>query len=129
MTVKLKLIYLICLILCVFITFSTVNATDLSQDLALDDSDGVAIISQSESSLTNLNENSDNAEFYNEDEDCVDSMNELSNSNQKNIEDDQSNSLLSNDDLDSINSDEISLKSGLGYAIQILIQIVQVKIP
>ena len=116
MTVKLKLIYLICLILCVFITFSTVNATDLSQDLALDDSDGVAIISQSESSLTNLNENSDNAEFYNEDEDCVDSMNELSNSNQKNIEDDQSNSLLSNDDLDSINSDEISLKSGLGYA-------------
>ncbi len=116
MTVKLKLIYLICLILCVFITFSTVNATDLSQDLALDDSNDVAIISQSESSLTNLNENSDNAEFYNEDEDCVDSMNELSNSNQKNIEDDQSNSLLSNDDLDSINSDEISLKSGLGYA-------------
>ena len=116
MTVKLKLIYLICLILCVFLTFSTVNATDLNQDLSLDDSNDVAIISQSESSLTNLNENSDNIEFYNEDEDCVDSMNELSNSNLNDYEDNQNNSLSSNEDLDSINSDEISLKSSLGYA-------------
>ena len=83
MTVKLKLIYLICLILCVFITFSTVDATDLSQGLTLDDSNDVAIISQSESSLTNLNENIENIEFYDEDEDCVDSMNGLSNSNLK----------------------------------------------
>lgn len=115
MTVKLKLIYLICLILCVFITFSTVNATDLSQDLNLDDSNDVAIISQSESSLTNLNENSDSSEFNNEDEDCVDSMNELSNSNQKDLGDDQINSPSSSDDLDSINSDEISLISDLDY--------------
>lgn len=115
MTVKLKLIYLICLILCVFITFSTVNATDLSQDLTLDDSNDVAIISQSESSLTNLNENSDDIEFYNEDEDCVDSMNELSNSNQKDLGENQNSSPSSIDDLDSINSDEISLKSSLGY--------------
>ncbi len=115
MTVKLKLIYLICLILCVFITFSTVNATDLSQEMVLDDSNDVAIISQSESSLTNLNENSDNVEFYNEDEDCVDTMNELSNSNQEDFGDNKNNSPSSTADLNSINSDEISLKSGLDY--------------
>lgn len=114
MTVKLKLIYLICLILCVFITFSTVNAADLNQDLNLDDSNDVAIISQSESSLTNLNENSDNIEFYNEDKDCVDSMKELSNSN-LDVEDSKKNSTSLSSDLNSINSDEKSLKSSLSY--------------
>ena len=44
MTVKLKLIYLICMILCVFITFSTVSAADLNVDFINDDSNQAAPI-------------------------------------------------------------------------------------
>ena len=110
MTVKIKLIYLICMILCVFLTFSTVSAADLNEesiydsisDSILDSSINSAVEkSQSESSLTNLNQNRDPIEYDNEDKDCVDSMNELSNLN------------LDKSDLNSINSDEKSLKSGL----------------
>ena len=110
MTVKLKLIYLICMILCVFITFSTVSAADLNVDFINDDSNQAAPISQSESSITNLNENNDNLGIYSEDKDCVDSMNGLSNSNTENSIDDN---IYSISDLDSINSDEKSLKSSL----------------
>lgn len=85
------------MILCVFLTFSTVSATDLD-DSSLN---SVAYDSQSESSFTNLNEEiSDNIVKSDEDEDCVESMNELSNLN-----DDLKFSLSS------INSDENSLKS------------------
>ena len=113
---KIKLIYLICMILCVFLTFSVVSAADLNEsseigsisdtvdynmdslDSNLDsniDSNCISAVSesQSESSKTIINEN---IEFNNEDKDCVDSMNELSNLNS---------------DLNSINSDEKSLKS------------------
>ena len=110
MTVKLKLIYLICMILCVFITFSTVSAADLNVDFINDDSNQAAPISQSESSITNLNENNDNLGIYSEDKDCVDSMNGLSNSKPENSIDDN---IYSISDLDSINSDEKSLKSSL----------------
>ena len=112
MTVKIKLIYLICMILCVFLTFSTVNAADLNED-SISDTISDSILepnfnsavakSQSESSLTNLNQNRDAIDYNNEDKDCVDSMNELSNLN------------LDNSDLNSINSDEKSLKSSLNY--------------
>ena len=87
------------MILCVFLTFSTVSATDL-EDLSFN---SVAIDSQSESSFTNLNEDiSDNIVNSNEDEDCVGSMNELSN-----LDGDYS------PNLSSINSDESSLKSSI----------------
>ena len=87
------------MILCVFLTFSTVSATDL-EDLSFN---SVAIDSQSESSFTNLNEDiSDNIVNSNEDEDCVGSMNELSNLNGD-----------SSPNLSSINSDESSLKSSI----------------
>lgn len=102
MTVKIKLIYLICMILCVLITLSTVSATDIDDEL-ISDSNHVAKISQSESSITNLNENINEIGIYSEDKDCVDSMNGLSNLNSEN---DYS-------DLNSINSDEKSLKSSL----------------
>ena len=97
---KLKLIYLICAILCVFLTFSTVNAADLDTNLA-------AIDSQSESSFTNLNDDV-NIETSIEDEDCVGSMNELSNLN-----DDLNNQNKIKSSLSSIDSDENSLKSTL----------------
>ncbi len=87
------------MILCVFLTFSTVSATELD-DLGLD---SVAIDSQSESSFANLNEDlNENIVNDNEDEDCVESMNGLSNLNE------DSSPILS-----SINSDENSLKSTL----------------
>ena len=89
---KLKLIYLICAILCVFLTFSTVNAADLDTNLA-------AIDSQSESSFTNLNDDV-NIETSIEDEDCVGSMNELSNLN-----DDLNNQNKIKSSLSSIDSD------------------------
>ena len=77
------------MILCVFLTFSTVNAADLN-DSSLN---SVVNDSQSESSFTNLNEDiSNNIVKISEDEDCVDSVNELSNLNDD----------LNNDDLDSI---------------------------
>ena len=64
------------MILCVFLTFSTVNAADLN------DSSSAVIDSQSESSFTNLNEDiGNNIVKNNEDEDCVESVNELSNLN------------------------------------------------
>lgn len=139
---KLKLIYLICLILCVFITFSTVSATDINEEIIVDDSNQVASISQSESSITNLNENTNDIGIYSEDKDCVDSVNELSNLNSfKDSDSSDSNSLKdadsyldssdfnsfkdssssdfnslkdsSSSDLNSINSDEKSLKSSL----------------
>ena len=112
MTVKIKSIYLICMILCVFLTFSTVSAADLNVD-SISDSISESILesnnnsavekSQSESSLTSLNQNRGSIEYNNEDKDCVDSMNELSNLN------------LDKSDLNSINSDEKSLKSSLDY--------------
>ena len=87
------------MILCVFLTFSTVSATDLD-DISLN---SVVSDSQSESSFTNLNEDiSDNIVNSNEDEDCVGSMNELSNLNGD-----------SSPNLSSINSDESSLKSSI----------------
>ena len=102
---KLKLIYLICMILCVFLTFSTVNAADLN-DSSLN---SVVNDSQSESSFTNLNEDiSNNIVKINEDEDCVESMNELSNLN-----DDLTEYSYFKSGLSSINSDENSLKSTL----------------
>ena len=96
------------MILCVFLTFSTVSATDL-EDLSFN---SVAIDSQSESSFTNLNEDiSDNIVNSNEDEDCVGSMNGLSNLNGD-----------SSPNLSSINSDESSLKSTISPSgIQVLI--------
>ena len=112
MTVKIKLIYLICMILCVFLTFSTVSAADLNVD-SISDSISDSILepninsavekSQSESSLTSFNQNRDSIDYNNEDKDCVDSMNELYNLN------------LDKSDLNSINSDEKSLKSSLDY--------------
>ena len=87
------------MILCVFLTFSTVSAANL------DDSNlnSVAIDSQSESSFTNLNEDiNDNIVKSDDDEDCVESMIELSNLN-----DDLKSSLSF------IDSDENSLKSSL----------------
>ncbi|MBQ3472834.1 MAG: DUF11 domain-containing protein, partial [Methanobrevibacter sp.] len=85
------------MILCVFLTFSTVSATDLDESSF----NSVVFNSQSESSFTNLNEEiSDNIVKSDEDKDCVESMNELSNLN-----DDLKFSLSS------INSDENSLKS------------------
>ncbi len=110
MTVKLKLIYLICMILCVFITFSAVSAADLNAESINVDSNQAASISQSESSITNLKENNDNFEIYSEDKDCVGSMNGLSNSNSEDSIDDMN---IPISDLDSINSDEKSLKSSL----------------
>ena len=112
MTVKIKLIYLICMILCVFLTFSTVSAADINvdsnsdsiSDSILEPNINIAVEkSQSESSLTSLNQNKDSIDYNNEDKDCVDSMNELSNLNSD------------NSDLNSINSDEKSLKSSLDY--------------
>jgi len=87
------------MILCVFLTFSTVSATDL------DDSSLNSVVSdsQSESSFTNLNEDiSENIVNSNEDEDCVESMNGLSNLNGD-----------YSPNLSSINSDESSLKSSI----------------
>ncbi len=87
------------MILCVFLTFSTVNATDLD-DFG---PNSLAIDSQSESSFANLNEDlSANIVKSDEDEDCVESVNELSN-----LDED------SNPSLSSINSDENSLKSAI----------------
>ncbi|MBO7159225.1 MAG: hypothetical protein J6V46_02990, partial [Methanobrevibacter sp.] len=87
------------MILCVFLTFSTVSATDLD-DFSLN---SVVSDSQSESSFANLNEDlNENIVNDNEDEDCVESMNGLSNLNE------DSSPILS-----SINSDENSLKSTL----------------
>ena len=120
---KIKLIYLICMILCVFLTFSVVSAADLNEssendsisdtvdynmdtdsnlnhipDYTIDSNSNSAVSkSQSESSKTTINEN---IESNNEDKDCVDSVNELSNLNS---------------DLNSINSDEKSLKSSLNH--------------
>ena len=110
MTVKIKLIYLICMILCVFLTFSTVSAVDLNEesisdsisDTLLESNFNSTVKSQSESSLTNLNQNRDYIEYNDGDKDCVDSMNELSNLNL-------------DTDLNSINSDEKSLESNLNY--------------
>ena len=113
MTVKFKLIYLICMVLCVLITLSTVSAADFDGEL-ISHHDSVAKISQSESSITNLNENINDIGIYSEDKDCVDSVNGLSNLNS--IEDSYSdlNSIEdSYSDLNSINSDEKSLKSSL----------------
>ena len=98
------------MILCVFITFSTVSAADLNGEFIYDDSIQAASISQSESSITNLNENNDNFGIYSEDKDCVDSVNGLSNSKPENSIDDN---IYPISDLDSINSDEKSLKSSL----------------
>ena len=98
---KFKLIYLICFICCVLLTFSTVSAVDLENNLTDDsasDLNQTASISQSESSKTNLNDAMNNLGIFSEDKDCVGSMNELSN-------------LDSN--LNSIDSDEYSLKSSL----------------
>ena len=106
------------MILCVFLTFSTVNAADLNGS----DFNSAVINSQSESSFTNLNEDiSNNIVKISEDEDCVDSVNELSNLNDDLNNDDldsiedipsiQDNGFKSN--LGSINSDENSLKSTL----------------
>ena len=93
------------MILCVFLTFSTVNAADLN-DSSLN---SVVNDSQSESSFTNLNEDiSNNIVKINEDEDCVESMNELSNLN-----DDLTEYSYFKSGLSSINSDENSLKSTL----------------
>ena len=112
------------MILCVFLTFSTVNAVDLN-DSGLN---STAIDSQSESSFTNLNEDvSNNIVKINEDEDCVDSMNELSNLNDdfdykvldlsESDMDSYKEDLIENNNLksslSSINSDENSLKSTL----------------
>ena len=120
---KIKLIYLICMILCVFLTFSVVSAADLNEsseidsisdtvdynmdtdsnlnhipDYTIDSNSNSAVSkSQSESSKTVINENIGS---NNEDKDCVDSVNELSNLNS---------------DLNSINSDEKSLKSSLNH--------------
>ncbi|WP_405324350.1 hypothetical protein [Methanobrevibacter sp.] len=100
------------MILCVFLTFSTVSAADLNVD-SISDSISDSILepninsavekSQSESSLTSFNQNRDSIDYNNEDKDCVDSMNELYNLN------------LDKSDLNSINSDEKSLKSSLDY--------------
>ena len=97
------------MILCVFLTFSTVNAADLN-DSSLN---SAVIDSQSESSFTNLNEDlNNNVVNCNEDEDCVDSMNELSNLNEDcNYDLTKDNNMKSS--LSSINSDENSLKSTL----------------
>ena len=97
------------MILCVFLTFSTVNAADLN-DSSLN---SAVLDSQSESSFTNLNEDlNNNIVNGNGDEDCVDSMNELSNLNEDcNYDSAKDNNLKSS--LSSINSDENSLKSTL----------------
>ena len=56
------------MILCVFLTFSTVSATDLDESSL----NSVVLNSQSESSFTNLNEEiSDNIVKSDEDKDCV----------------------------------------------------------
>ena len=68
---KIKLIYLICMILCVFLTFSTVSAVDLNEesisdsisDTLLESNFNSTVKSQSESSLTNLNQNRDYIEY------------------------------------------------------------------
>ena len=83
------------MILCVFLTFSTVSATELN------DTDLVAFESQSESSFANLNEEIN--ENIVEDDDCVESMNELFYLNED----------YKKSSLGSINSDENSLKSTL----------------
>ena len=108
------------MILCVFLTFSTVNAADLNDS----GFNSVAIDSQSESSFTNLNEDmSNDVVKISEDEDCVESVNELSNLSEDSINDSlESEDELKSDDstksyikssLSSINSDENSLKSTL----------------
>ena len=96
------------MICCVLLTFSTVNAIDLDGnpiDNHLEDTLNQSVfISQSESS--NLNENTNNLRVYSEDNDCVESMNEL-----YYLEGSKDKSLKS--DSNSINSDEYSLKSSL----------------
>ena len=96
------------MILCVFLTFSTVNAVNLNDSIL----NSTVIDSQSESSFTNLNEDiSNDVVKINEDEDCVESVNELSNLNNENFDLMDENGLKSS--LSSINSDENSLKSTL----------------
>ena len=111
---KFKLIYLICFICCVLLTFSTVSAVDLENSIAdnqaLHDLNQTASISQSESSKTNLNDAMNNLRIFSEDKDCVESVNELSNldSNLNSIDSDE-NSLKSS--LSSINSSDLSSDS------------------
>ena len=103
------------MVLCVFLTFSTVNAADLN-DSSLN---SAVIDSQSESSFTNLNGDLNyNIVKSNGDEDCVDSVNELFSLNEGSDSNLKSNDALIKENnlessLGSINSDENSLKSTL----------------